>query len=49
MGGGADRTGLCDALQKKKMHESCRMVRRIVVMELIYSLGLSEDKPQMAT
>ena len=36
---GADRPGLCDALPKKKLHESCGMARRIVVTKLICSLG----------
>ena len=40
---GADRPGWSDALSKKKnLHESCRMVRCIVVMMLICSLGHCE-------
>ena len=40
---GADRPGWCDALPtKKKLHESCRMGRSIVVMKLICSLDHCE-------
>ena len=42
---GAERTGWCDALPpppKENLHEICRMGRRIVVMNLICSLGHCE-------
>jgi hypothetical protein len=39
---GADRSGWCDVLRKKSLHENCRMGRCIVVMKLICSLGHCE-------
>ena len=39
---GADRSGWCDVLPKKRLHENCRMGRCIVVMKLICSLGHCE-------
>ena len=39
---GADRTGRCDILPKKSLHESCKMGRRIVVMKLICTLCYCE-------
>jgi len=39
---GSDRPGWCDALLKKNLHWNCRMVTRIVVMNLICSLGHCE-------